>query len=183
MTNKTQFSIRAEKTGTLKDDLRVMIAGILILIFLILMQPFGFRVYDYFWAERPFVTATVQIIGVEGSDIPLIRYDADATQNVSGTWIASIHYEDGSRITSRRGDGSYHTLEDDPKLWTWAAFFDNEQNIDSPDVPNRPFRVCVRYDVKARDSGINDQTEKFCSDIYDPNNPYLEITDLNERGF
>jgi hypothetical protein len=183
MNNKQSFSLRAEKTGTFKDDLRVMIAGTLFCIFMIFMQPFIFKVYDYYWADRPFVTATVQVVGVSGSDIPLIKYDADATQNVTGKWIASIHYEDGSRITSRRGDGSYHSRTDDPKLWTWAAFFDNEQNIDSPEVPNRPFKVCVRYDVEARDSGVDDQTEKFCSDVFDPANPYLEIPELNERGF
>lgn len=182
MTN-SNFTVRAEKTGTFRDDLRVMMAGVLFCIFMILMQPFIFRVYDYFWAERPFVTATVQIVGVAGSDIPMIKYDADATQNVSGTWIASIHHEDGSRITSRRGPGSYHDREDDPKFWTWAAFFDNEQDVTSPDVPITPFKICVRYDVEARDSGVDDQTEKFCSDVFDPANPYLEIPELNERAF
>lgn len=180
MTNKPQFSVRAEKTGTLKDDLRVMIAGVLFCIFLLLMQPFVFRVHDYYWAERPFVTATVQVVGVLDSKIPMVKYDADASQNVNGTWIASIHYEDGSRITSRRGEGSYNTHEDEPKIWTWAAFFDNEQNIDSPDVPDRPFVVCVRYDVEARDSGVDDQSPKFCSETFYPDNPYLEIPDLNE---
>lgn len=103
MNTKPQFSVRAEKTGTIKDDLRVMIAGILFFIFLILIQPF--------------------------------------------------------------------------------AFFDNEQNVDSPDVPEQPFHICVRYDVEARDSGVNDISEKFCSEVFDPANPYLEIPDLNERGF
>lgn len=172
---------RVEKTTRNKDDLRVMIAGTLFCIFMILMQPVAFRVYDYIWADRPFVSATVEIIGVEGSDIPVIKYDADATQNVTGTWIASIHEAGGDRITSRRGPGSYNALEDDPKIWTWAAFFDNEQDTNTPVVPTFPFFICVRYDVDARDSGVNDQTEKFCSDVYNPSNPFYKLNDLLER--
>lgn len=173
--------LRVEKSGNRnKDDVRVMIAGTLFCIFMILMQPFAFKTYDYFWADRPFVNATVEIIGVEGSDIPLIKYDADATQNVSGKWIASIHQENGERVTSRRGDGSYNSREDEPKLWTWAAFFDNEQDVSTPDVPDIPFFVCVRYDVEASDSGVDDQGPKFCSEVYDPANPYYELDEILE---
>ncbi|ANJ20877.1 hypothetical protein RDp07_gp66 [Roseobacter phage RD-1410Ws-07] len=145
------------------------------------MQPFVFRVYDYFWADRPFITATVEIVHVEGSDIPMINYDADATQLVSGTWIASIyevHDGEATRITSRRGPGSYHNRMDEPRLWTWAAFFDNEQDVSTPDVPNDVFMVCVRYDVEASDSGVSDQTPKFCSRPYDPNDPFLVLEEL-----
>lgn len=173
--------LRVEKTTRNKDDLRVMIAGTLFCIFMILMQPFAFRAYDFFWADRPFVSATIQIIRVEGSDVPVIKYDADATQNVTGTWIASIHEANGDRITSRRGPGSYNSLEDEPKIWTWAAFFDNEQDVSTPDVPTKPFFICVRYDVKARDSEVDDQSDEFCSDVYNPVDPFYELNDLLER--
>ncbi len=182
MINKELFKLRSEKTHTSKDDVKVMVIGILLCIFILMMQSFIVKFYDLYYAQRPFVKATVTIVSVDGSDIPLILYDADATQNVSGTWIASVYYADESRITSRRGLGSYNKKEDDPKIWTWAAFFDNEENVDSPEVPNKPFKICVRYDVIARDSGVDDQTEKYCSVVFDPNNPYPNILDLNEKG-
>lgn len=181
--NKDTFTIRADKTGTHKDDLRVLLAGTAICILFLVAQPFIIRIHDQHFAERPFVTATVEIIGVDHGGLPIISYDADATQNVSGIWIASIRYADESRITSRRGNGSYNNKEDSPENWPWVSFFDNEQNVDSPEVPNRPFKICVRYDVNASDSGVNDQTEKYCSETFDPNDPNVKVISVYERDF
>lgn len=177
----TSMTLRAEKTNTFRDDVRVLMAGILFCIFMILMQPFVFRAYDYFWAERPFVSATVEIVFVDEGLPPMIKYDADATQPVVGEWIASVHEidENGNpvRITSRRGNGRYSDQKDDPKLWTWAAWFDNEMDYSTPEVPTVPFKVCVRYDVDARDSGVNDDSPLYCSQVYDPANPTLTVVE------
>lgn len=183
--NSVLPTVRAEKKGKNQDDLRVMLAGTMFLIFLILVQPIVLKVYDTFFAERPFIEATVKVLAVKGSDTPVILYDADAKQAVNGQWIASIHsLENGNfqRITSRRGEGSYNSLSDPPRVWSWSAFFDNEQDVTTPEVPKVPFKVCVRYDVEAKDSGIGDETEEFCSVVYDPYDPSHQFYDFAIDG-
>jgi len=178
-------TVRADKTTRNADDLRVMMAGTMFLIFLILMQPLAMKFYDEFIAERPFVSATVQVLAVENSPVPVILYDADATQPVTGQWVASIHsYRNGvaERITSRRGNGTYHDREDSPRVWSWAAFFDNEQDSSTPEVPTEPFKVCVSYSVNTRDSGIGDETPEFCSVVFDPTDPTHRFYDFAIDG-
>lgn len=181
----TNMTLRAEKTTRNKDDLRVMIAGTLFCIFMILLQPLVFRTYDYFFAKRPFISATVELVYVSDLEFPMVLYDADATQAVNGTWIASIYTfnnnGDEIRQTSRRGFGNYTSKLDDPKLWSWSAFFDNETDSDIPDVPEEAFIVCVRYSVETNDSGVGDESPKYCSSLYDPNHPTLEIEDIIEE--
>jgi hypothetical protein len=99
---------------------------------------------------------------------PLIEYDADATQLVEGTWIASVRLPDGSRLGTRRGAGAYTDRVDDPKIWSWLAFFDDEKGTLPPMVPTEPFVVCVRYIATTRDAGITDDTPSFCSPVYYP---------------
>lgn len=172
--------LRAEKTTKNRDDLRVMIAGLVFCILLIMMQTVYSKVYDILWAERPFVTATIELVFVSPDLPPLVKYDADANQDASGTWIASVYTADGTRLNSRRGEGNYNNFQDDPKYWSWGAWFDNEQS-DPPAVPNEPFYVCVRYDVVAKDSGVGDNSDKFCSNVYDPNNPHPQLTEIIEK--
>lgn len=180
MTNqltKTMPTLRAEKTGNRnKDDFRVLVAGVVFCILLIFGQNAYARFYDAFLAPRPFVTAdTLEIVYVEQEVEPLILYDADPNQNVSGTWIASVYLENDTRLASRRGQGDYIVQEDEAKFWSWSAFFDNEQS-DPPAIPDQPFYVCVRYVVEANDSGVDDSTERFCSNIVDPNDPNPKLT-------
>lgn len=183
MTNSIP-TLRAEKTSRNQDDLRVMISGSLFCIFLILVQPLAFKAYDYLLAERPFVSATVELVHVEGRTQPMIRYDADATQDVEGIWIATIYSQaEGEyvRVATRRGDGAYNTQQDEPVLWSWAAWFDNERDGATPQVPRSKFMVCVRYVVEASDSHVHDDTPKFCSDLYDPLNPGNTLALTDER--
>lgn len=183
--NSMISNLRVEKTNKNDDDFRVLMAGSLFLIFIILMQPIVMKAYDVWFAERPFVSATVEILAVEGSDIPVILYDADATQNVKGQWIASIyHLENGTeaRVTSRRGQGSYNTNVDNPRVWTWSAWFDNETDTGAPEVPTNPFKVCVTYVVNSSRSGIEDQTPSFCSSYYDPKDPKHQFYDFARDG-
>lgn len=182
MTNsamKLMPQLRAEKTTRNRDDLRVMIAGSVFCIFMIMLQGAYTKFHDAFLADRPFVSATVQLVYVDENLPPLVKYDADARQPSSGTWTAAVYQEDGTRLTSRKGDGNYTDIEDDPKYWSWSAWFDNEQS-DPPAVPTIPFYVCVRYDVTANDSGVDDSTEQFCSNVFYPNEPErnVKITDL-----
>lgn len=172
---------RAEKSGNKnKDDLRVMIAGVLFCILMLFGYEGYQKIHDEFFAPRPFITATVELVHMDKNLPPLIKYDADPVQNVSGTWIASVYTADGVRLSSRRGHGNYTAGEDDPKFWAWTAWFDNEQS-DPPVVPDEPFYVCVRYQVKATDSGVDDGTELFCSNVYDRNNPLNKITKFLEK--
>lgn len=166
--------LRAEKTTRNRDDLRVMIAGSVFCILMIMAQGAYTKFHDAFIAERPFVKATVELIWVEEDLPPLVLYDADANQPVSGTWTASVYTENGIRLNSRKGNGNYNDNEDDAKLWSWTAWFDNEKS-DPPPVPAEPFYVCVRYDVTANDSGVDDSTEKFCSHPYFPDEPTRNI--------
>lgn len=166
------LQLRAEKTTRNRDDLRVMIAGTLFCIFLIIVQPFVFKIYDDWYAERPFVRAIVQVYYVEGRNFPMIFYDVDATQPVDGKWRATLHTAEGSRITTRRGDGSYNDKEDIGKLWTWEAWFETDSESGPPALPDESFFACVSYIVEARDSGSQDETpEPYCSNLYDPTNP------------
>lgn len=179
-TMKYMPQMRAEKTTKNRDDLKVMIVGSFICILLIMMQTMYAKIYDVVFAPRPFVSATVELVYVEENLPPLIKYDADANQDVSGLWIASIYKADGTRLNSRRGKGNYNTLTDEPKFWSWEAWFDNEQSA-PPAVPNEPFYVCVRYDLVAKDSGVGDNTEKFCSNIYNPNIPHPKLSEVIKK--
>ena len=181
--NKTSImpQLRVEKSGNKnKDDLRVMIAGVILCVLMIFGHGAYQKIYDEFFAPRPFMTATVELVHVDKSLPPLIKYDADPVQNVSGTWVASVYTADGTRLTSRRGHGNYTVREDDPKFWAWTAWFDNEQS-DPPLVPAEPFYVCVRYQVTATDSGVDDGTEPFCSNVYDKDNPLNKIAEFLEE--
>jgi len=166
--------IRAEKTHTIKDDFRVIIAGVVFCILLLMFQSTVMRLYDTYIAERPFISATLSIVHVNEDLPPLIQYDADPIEPVAGTWIAKIYDENGIRQNSRRGEGIYVVQEDDPNYWSWSAFFDNE-NSDPPTIPDFPFYICVRYSVTTQDTGVLDETENFCSNLYDPNDPNLVL--------
>lgn len=169
--------IRVEKSGNRnKDDLRVLLAGIIICVMMIFGQNTYLFLEDKFFAERPFITATLEIVHVDEEVEPFILYDADPNQNVTGTWVASVYKADGTRLTSRRGQGNYLYADDEPNFWAWAAWFDNEQS-DPPAIPTEPFYVCVRYDVTANDSGVDDSGDVFCSNVYDPANPTTTITE------
>lgn len=173
--------IRAEKSGNKnKDDLRVMIAGVFLCVLMIFGQAAYNKIHDEFFAPRPFITATVEIVHVDKDLPPLIKYDADPNQNVSGVWIASVYLADGTRQASRRGNGNYVVADDEPKFWAWSAWFDNEQS-DPPAIPDEPFYVCVRYQVEATDSGVDDSTEGYCSNVYDARNPLNEIAEFLEN--
>lgn len=178
MTNlsKTVPQLRVEKTTKNRDDLRVMMAGAIFLVLLIGAQTLYARVYDAFFADRPFISATVEIIHVAEDLPPLIKYDADPNQDVSGVWIASIYSSDDIRLGSRRGTGNYIVRDDEPKLWAWSAWFDNEES-DPPAVPDEPFYVCVRYVITANDSGVEDSTDPYCSNVYDQKDPLNTIID------
>lgn len=158
-------TIRAPKTTRNQDDFRVLMAGTLFAIFLMVGTPTFMKLWDTFVSPRPFVSATLEIAEDE-TGTPFILYDADATQPVDGVWIASLEGEDGEQMITRRGNGSYSEKEDLPRPWTWFAFFDNEKGLNSPGLPNVKFRVCVRYIVTARDSGIHDETPTYCSPFY-----------------
>lgn len=167
--------VRVEKSGNKnKDDLRVMIAGVVLCILFLFGQTAYQKLHDEFFAPRPFISASVELVHVAPDLPPLIKYDADPNQNVSGTWIASVYSADGTRIATRRGQGNYVVRDDEPKFWAWTAWFDNEQS-DPPAVPDHPFYVCVRYQVEATDSGVDDSTDRFCSNTYDASNPLNEI--------
>jgi len=159
---------RAEKTTRNRDDFKVMVVGSMIGILMLLVLPVAGQMYNQFWADRPFVTATVEIIQTEDYQRPMVLYDADATQAATATWIAIIRDENGNRLETRRGFGNYSTKEDNPCLWTWAAFFDNETGVIPPAVPDQPFMVCLRYISKANDTGVDDETPETCSATFFP---------------
>lgn len=159
---------RADKTTPNRDDFRVLMVGTMIAIFMMLIIPVVAQVYDTTIAGRPFVTATVEIIQTDDYQNPMLLYDADAKQPTDATWIAMIRDEKGYRLDTRRGHGSYEVEDDNPRLWTWEAFFETENGIARPPVPKKPFQVCVRYVSVARDSGVLDHTPESCSKIFYP---------------
>jgi len=159
---------RAEKTTRNRDDFKVMVVGVMIGIIILLGVPIGNGLYDQTLAARPFVTATVEVVKTPDYENPMLLYDADAKQHVQATWIAIIRDANGSRLETRRGTGDYVVREDNPRLWTWEAFFDNESGGASPRVPEQPFMVCLRYTSRTVDSDTTDETPEVCSKIFYP---------------
>ena len=163
------LNLRAEKSTQNRDDFRVLLAGSILTILFMLIGPMVSQKWDQYGADRPFVRAeTLQIIKTEGEILPKILYDADSNRNpMHAVWIATVFTEDGVRLFSRRGEGDYSSEQDEPKLWTWFAFFDNEIGLLEPAYPLVPFKICVRY-IATTDTGVRDESPSYCSNIYDP---------------
>jgi hypothetical protein len=163
---------RAEKTSTNRDDLRVLLIGTIISVLMMTIIPFAQAYYDVHYATRPFVSAqTIEIVPVNGSEFPMIKYDADANQAVDATWIATTEFPDDDKhgpINLRSGPGSYSIKEDGPKMWTWDSWFDDGKSSIIPEVPNFPFKVCVRYVSVSKRSNVTDESPRYCSKIYNP---------------
>lgn len=169
------------REGRDSQDFKVLMIGIGICIMMILTEPLFHKIWDRHFVSRPFITATVEVGLVPGRNQLMILYDADANQEVDGTWIASIHGLGQEQLATRRGDGSYNSKADDARFWTWDAFFHNKYNTRIPEVPYEPFRVCVRYVVTARDSGEKDESPQYCSPVFDPEKPaFLELPQPQE---
>ena len=159
---------RAQKTTQNRDDLKVLMVGLMVGILMLLLFPVMGQVYDKTLAERPFLTATVEIVQTDDYDQPMLLYDADPKQHVLATWIAIIRDVKSQRLETRRGEGDYVVREDSPRLWTWEAFFDNGTGAPAPHVPEQPFMVCLRYTSRTVDSNTTDETPEVCSKVFYP---------------
>ena len=166
---------RAERTTQNRDDFKVLIVGLMIGILMLLIFPMVASVGDKYFKERPFIQATVEVIQTDNYERPMLLYDADAVLLVEATWIAIIRDADDNRLATRRGTGNYSTDEDNPRLWTWAAFFDQSDGTEPPLVPVQPFKVCVRYISVTIDTRVSDETPETCSLIFNPEERTTEI--------
>lgn len=164
--------LRAEKTTQNNDDFKVLLVGCVFALVLLTVVPVISRGWDMYMTPRPFVVAsTLELVPIEGSDVPGILYDADAHVNVDATWVATIEtrneYEGPLYLIP--GQGSYSVQrEDKAKVWTWKSWFDNGLGATTPEVPKHPFKVCVRYVSLSKETKVVDETPKFCSSLYDP---------------
>lgn len=172
---------RAEKTTKNQDDFKVLIVGLLFGIFILLVWPLSTRLWDSLFTERPFIRATVEIFQKLDYDRPMILYDADAIKTVEATWTASIVDEKGQRLETRRGLNDYVPSEDKPKFWTWEAWFDNGSGAPSPDVPDKPFKVCVSYVAVIIDTKVSDESPETCSSLFNPKKSLSEIVDDKDK--
>lgn len=162
------LNFRAERTTRNADDLRVLLAGSIIAILLMLTLPLANRWWDEYGAQRPFIRGTVEIVQTAGfPHQPELRYRAQATRAISAVWVASVYTETGVRFGSRRGNGNYSPEQAELKVWTWEAFFDNEAGAPPPTIPTVPFKVCVRY-IATTTSGVEDETPDYCSNVFTP---------------
>lgn len=159
---------RAEKTTRNRDDFKVLMLGLMFGIILLLTMPLVNRWYDSTFTDRPFIKATLEIIQTDQYDRPMILYDADAVKPVEARWTAIIRDAKGQRLETRHGTGDYTAAEDNPRLWTWKAWFDNGLNTITPTVPNQPFKVCVSYIATTLDTNVQDQGPEVCSVIFNP---------------
>ena len=164
--------LRAKKTTQNHDDFRVLLVGCVVALILLMVIPLISRGVDLYLTHRSFVVAqTLELVPVEGSDIPGILYDADASVNVDTTWVASIEtgHDEKGPLYLISGRASYSIDKDDKaKVWTWQAWFDDGMGVKAPAVPSEPFKVCVRYVSVAKATSVPDETPKKCSPIYDP---------------
>lgn len=173
---------RAKKTTQNHDDFKVLMVGAVLTIILMLTIPVFSKFYDYNFADRPFVVATVEVVKVAEYEKPMILYDADAIRLVDATWTAIVRDAKMQRLSSRQGEGVYTDAVDNPRLWTWDAFFDNGSGSPAPLVPDQPFHVCVRYSSVTRISQVEDESPEVCSKLFDPNLGQIEIIDLTHQG-
>lgn len=172
----TRIEKATTKEGRNGQDLKVMLIGVSIYIGMLLSEPLIYKIWDRYFVSRPYIVATVEVGLVPGKADPMVLYDADAGQETDATWIASVLGLQLEQIATRRGQGAYSDAEDEPRLWSWDAFFKNEYGAPSPEIPAEPFRVCVRYLATARDSGEMDESPLYCSQIFDPTAPeYLKL--------
>lgn len=156
--------LRVEKVNSNVDDFRVFLAGFTILGLMLVLQGPAMLLFDKYFAERPFLTAFIELRAAENGDV-IVTYDADATQPIDGVWIATVHAGDGARLDSRRGTGKYSAKIDSPREWSWVAFFSAEDGVPPPAIPTGDFYVCVRYEATARDSGFTHDTGEYCSNV------------------
>lgn len=161
--------IRSEKTTPNEDAFKTLLVGSILAIVVLLGMPQLSRGLDLYFLDRPVVRASTLEIhrGIDGEGI-YIAYDADAAKPVTAIWIASMYDAEGSRLASRRGEGAYNDAVDSAKFWTWDAWFDQEDGTPPPFVPDRPFKLCVRYIAVTLDTRITDDSGQFCSPIFDP---------------
>jgi len=164
---------RAPKTTQNRDDFKVLMVGLLLGITILLVLPLITRWYDQLVTERPFIMATVEVIQTDDYKRPMILYDADSVTTVEAAWTAIIRDEKGQRLDTRRGLNDYVPSEDNPRLWTWKAWFDNGDGSPPPAVPTRPFQVCVSYVSMTVATKVSDQSPEVCSYIFYPK---LEVT-------
>lgn len=162
-----QKMLRVEKTTPNADAVRTLLVGAVVAIFILVGLPVVQRSYDILWLDRPLVRATVDIVRGTNEGEVFILYDADAVKPVKATWIASVYSSTNTRISTRRGSGNYHARFDQPKAWSWSAFFDQEDGAPIPTIPTFPFYICVRYVAITLDTGVADDSGQFCSDIFD----------------
>jgi hypothetical protein len=161
------INLRVEKSNKNHDDFRVLMAGCVIALLLLVGTPMIYKWFDNLFSDKPFVTAILEVVEKNGK--LYVLYDADATREVDGSWIASIvETETNTQIITRKGEGSYNANIDEPRLWSWEAFFDNEKGLNEPGVPNVPFQVCVRYVVTSRTTQITDESPIYCSPTFNP---------------
>lgn len=164
--------LRAEKTSQNHDDFKVLMAGVIVALLLMTLVPMITRGWDLYLAPRPFVQAsTIQLVPDQESNTPGVLYDADANRSVDATWVATIETGDekDGPLFLVSGHGSYSVkAEDEPKLWTWASWFDNGVGSRIPNVPTKPFVICVRYISVAKGTEVTDESPKYCSKLYDP---------------
>ena len=175
MTHHAGKVFRAEKTTRNRDDFKVLMLGLMFGIIMLLTFPLFQRGYDASFTERPFIRATVEIIQTNDYERPMILYDADAVKIVEATWIAVIRDDKNQRMETRRGQGNYSPVEDNPYLWTWTAFFDNGDGAPPPTVPDRPFKVCVSYIAITIDTKVSDESPEVCSTVFNPNLDHTKI--------
>jgi len=172
---------RAKKTHQNRDDFKVLIVGLMFSIILLLSLPMVGKVYDSNWQTRPFVSATLEVIQTEHYERPMILYDADAVVLVSAIWIAIVRDDKGNRLYTRKGLGNYSSKEDNPRLWTWTAFFDNGTSVPPPIVSQKPFMVCVRYISTTLNTEVTDESPEFCSKVFYPNRKPISETIVEGR--
>ena len=174
---------RAEKTTKNRDDFKVLMVGLLFGITILLTLPLATRWYDTLITDRPFIRATVEVIQTDDYERPMILYDADAVKTVEATWTASIRDAKGQRMETRRGVGDYTPAEDNPRLWTWKAWFDNGDGAPPPAVPDRPFKVCVSYVSVTIDTKVSDESPEVCSALFHPEFPATGVIEDIDKDF
>ncbi len=120
-----------------------------------------------YWQDRlsqtPWVQAEITVLD-EGLPIPRIQYGLEVDRPVSGEWRAYVEDGEGRRLATRYGQGRYLPRNSGQAIWTWSAFFDGGQRL-APDVPDIPFRVCVRYHVTTS-SNVERDLGPYCSGFY-----------------
>jgi len=120
------------------------------------------RLYEKHLLQRPWITATVEIIPRDDRP-PRVRYQTSTVTFLPGTiWRTRIETKEVYRTCGGEGVWDY-------KEGTGPEIFMSSEDFHGKvcEIPAEPYRYCVSY-VPRTASGVQSDTDWYCSEFHNP---------------